>query len=403
MPRTSEYLVIGGCAAASTFLLTYPVKRLAFRLGWVVAPDSRRVHSVTTPDVGGIAMFGGFLVAMLVSRLLGSFDSLFGTSELLGVVLAAFVIFLIGLLDDVREISAPAKVAGTVVAGLILVWYGVTMYYFRLPLVDVYLLANDWVPLITVLWLLGMSQAINLIDGLDGLAAGIVAIAAAAFFLYSRELEANSFLSEPNIGPLVCIIAVGICIGFLPHNFNPAKIFMGDGGALLLGLLMATSTSVVGGRSNPGQEFFGQSYFFFAPLFIPLLILGVPIFDTLFAIVRRASRRQNFATADKGHLHHRLMNLGHGQRRSVLILWLWTVLLSAFVLYPVYTNSGASLAVIGILALGLGLFTVLHPEARRNRARHLVTVVPAPGPPTDASATILAQPVDELEFGGGDR
>ncbi|MCU1394052.1 MAG: wecA [Ilumatobacteraceae bacterium] len=370
MPHTSEYLLIGAFAALATFVLTYPVKALATRVGWVVEPDARRVHTVTTPDVGGIAMFGGFLVAILASRFFSSFDSLYGTSEMAGVVVAAAVIFLVGLLDDVRDISAPAKVAGTVVAGLVLVWQGVTMYYFRLPLVDVFLLATDWVPLITIVWLLGMSQAINLIDGLDGLAAGVVAIAASAFFLYSRELEGASFLAEPNIGPLLCIIAVGICLGFLPHNFNPAKIFMGDGGALLLGLLMATATSVVGGRSSPNQKFFGQSYFFFAPLFIPLLILGVPIFDTLFAIVRRASRRQGMATADKGHLHHRLMNLGHGQRRSVLILWLWTALLSAFVLYPVYTNSGASLAVIGILAVGLGLFTVLHPEARRSRARH---------------------------------
>ncbi len=392
MPRTSEYLLIGGSAAAGTFALTYPVKWLANRLGWVVAPDARRVHTVTTPDVGGIAMFGGFLVALGVSRLLGSFDELFSTSELLGVLIGATVIFLVGLLDDVREISAPAKVAGTVAAGLVLVWYGVTMYYFRLPLVDVFLLATDWVPLITIVWLLGMSQAINLIDGLDGLAAGVVAIAASAFFLYSRELEGQTFLAEPNIGPLICIIAAGICIGFLPHNFNPAKIFMGDGGALLLGLLMATATTVVGGRSSPTQKFFGQSYFFFAPLFIPLLILGVPIFDTLFAIVRRASRRQGLATADKGHLHHRLMNLGHGQRRSVLILWLWTGLLSAFVLYPVYTNSGASLAVIGILALGLGLFTVLHPEARRTRARHSTMLV------SRATGAIRAEPVDDDEI-----
>jgi UDP-GlcNAc:undecaprenyl-phosphate GlcNAc-1-phosphate transferase len=246
------------------------------------------------------------------------------------------------------------------------------MYYFRLPLVDIYLLANEWVPLITFIWLLGMSQAINLIDGLDGLAAGIVAIGATAFFLYSRQLELHDFLAEPNIGPLMSIIAVGVCVGFLPHNFNPAKIFMGDGGAFLLGLLMATSTSVVGGRTQPQQRFFGQSYFFFAPLFIPLLILGVPVLDTLFAIVRRASRGRSFATADKGHLHHRLMNLGHGQRRSVLILWLWTALLSALVLYPVYTNNGASLAVIGIVALGLGLFTVLHPEARRTRRTSVV-------------------------------
>jgi UDP-GlcNAc:undecaprenyl-phosphate GlcNAc-1-phosphate transferase len=324
--------------------------------------------------VGGIAMFVGFAVALGASRLMDGFDSLYArSSELRGVLIAAAVIFLVGLLDDVREISAPAKVAGTVLAGMVLVWQGVTMFYFRLPLVEVYQVASDWVPLLTVVWLLGMSQAINLIDGLDGLAAGIVAIGAAAFFLYSRELEANDKLATPNIGPLICIITVGICIGFLPHNFNPARIFMGDGGALLLGLLMACATSVVGGRTDPDQQFFGQSYFFFAPLLIPLIILGVPILDTLFAIVRRASRRQGLATADKGHLHHRLMNLGHGQRRSVLILWLWTALLSGFVLYPVYTTSGVSLAVVGVLALGLGLFTVLHPEVRRNRVKRTVS------------------------------
>ena len=120
------------------------------------------------------------------------------------------------------------------------------------------------------------------------------------------------------IGPLIAIITVGICVGFLPHNFNPAKIFMGDGGALLLGLLLAVSTSVVGGRADPNlQGYAGQTYFFLAPLFIPLFILGVPILDTLFAIVRRATRRQGVATADKRHLHHRLMEMGHGQRRSV--------------------------------------------------------------------------------------
>src|SRR5688572_32100030 len=123
MPRTSEYLIIGACAAAATFLLTYPVKWLAVHFGWVVEPDERRVHTVTTPDVGGIAMFGGFLVAMFVASLLGTFDSLFSTtSELAGVVLAACVIFIVGLVDDIRDVSAPAKVAGTVAAALILVW-----------------------------------------------------------------------------------------------------------------------------------------------------------------------------------------------------------------------------------------------------------------------------------------
>ena len=315
-------------------------------------------------------MFIGFVVALALSRLMDSFDSLYSrNSEPRGVLIAAAIIFGLGLLDDVRDISAPAKVLGTVLAGSALVYYGVTMFYFRVPRVDVFFLPDEWVPFVTIVWLLGMTQAINLIDGLDGLAAGIVAIASGSFFLYSTELQNKGLLANDSIGPLVCIIAVGICLGFMPHNFNPAKIFMGDGGALLLGLLMASATSVVGGRADPvTQQQFGQSYFFFAPLFIPLFILGVPILDTLFAIIRRTSRGQGLATADKGHLHHRLMNLGHGQRRSVLILWLWTALLSAFVLYPVFTTGGATLATLGVMALGLGLYTVLHPEVRRNRA-----------------------------------
>jgi UDP-GlcNAc:undecaprenyl-phosphate GlcNAc-1-phosphate transferase len=244
------------------------------------------------------------------------------------------------------------------------------MFYFRVPFMDVWLLGQDWVPLITVLWLLGMSQAINLIDGLDGLAAGIVAIGSLAFFLYSRHVAGLNLLSEPNLGPLVAIVTVGMCVGFLPHNFNPAKIFMGDGGALLLGLMLAVSTSVVGGRASPqGAQAGGQTYFFLAPLFIPLFILGVPIVDTLFAIVRRATRRQSVATADKGHLHHRLMEMGHGQRRSVLILWTWTGLLSAFVLWPVLTQSGISYLPIIALMLALALFTVFHPQIRRQRVR----------------------------------
>jgi UDP-GlcNAc:undecaprenyl-phosphate GlcNAc-1-phosphate transferase len=372
MPSTGAYLVVGAVAAVVTFAATPLVIRVARRFGWVVEPDARRVHTVTTPDVGGIAMFLGFVVAFVVAWLMGSFDDLFArNSEPIGVLIAATVMFLVGFVDDIREISAPAKVVGTVAVAVVLVYFGVTMFFFRVPFLDVYLLSRDWVPLITVIWLLGMTQAINLIDGLDGLAAGIVAIGAGAFFLYSQRLADPDIgaLTMPNIGPLVAILTLGICIGFLPHNFNPARIFMGDGGALLLGLLMAVSTSVVGGRADPNtQRFVGQTYFFLAPLFIPLFILGVPILDTLFAIIRRAARRQGVASADKGHLHHRLMEMGHGQRRSVLILWGWTGLLSAFVLYPVFTGSGVSYVPIGAAMLGLLLYTVLHPQIRRRRS-----------------------------------
>jgi len=370
MPGTRDYLVIGAIAALVTFAVTPLVTRLAKRMGWVVAPDERRVHKVVTPDVGGIAMFIGFFVAFVVARLWSVFDPLFArNSEPKGILLAAALMFAVGFIDDVREISAPAKVAGTVLVGAVLVYFGVTMFWFRVPFIDVYILSDQLQPLVTVLWLLGMTNAINLIDGLDGLAAGIVAIASGAFFLYSQRLAdpAIGILSQPNLGPMVAILTVGICLGFLPHNFNPARIFMGDGGALLLGLLMAVSTSVVGGRADPNtQAFVGQTYFFLAPLFIPLVILGVPILDTLFAIIRRTAKRQGVAAADKGHLHHRLMEMGHGMRRSVLILWGWTALLSAFVLYPVFTGSGVSYIPIGGLMLMLALFTVLHPEIRRR-------------------------------------
>ncbi|MCE9622883.1 MAG: undecaprenyl/decaprenyl-phosphate alpha-N-acetylglucosaminyl 1-phosphate transferase [Actinomycetia bacterium] len=373
MPDTAAYLLVGAIAAAVTFATTPVVGAVARRLSWVVEPAAERhVHRVATPDVGGIAMLIGFVVAFLVAREMDTFASLFrsGDSEPRGVLIAATLMFLVGFIDDIFEISAPAKVFGTVLVAVVLVYYGVTMFYFRVPFNDVYILSDEWVPLVTVLWLLGMTNAINLIDGLDGLAAGIVAIGAFAFFLYSQRLADPSIgmLTQPNVGPLVAILAVGICVGFLPHNFNPARIFMGDGGALLLGLLMAVSTSVVGGRADPNtQRFIGQSYFFLAPLLIPLIILGVPILDTLFAIVRRAARRQGVASADKGHLHHRLMEMGHGQRRSVLILWAWTALLSAFVLYPVYTGSGLSYVPIGMLMLVLVLYTLLHPQIRRRR------------------------------------
>jgi len=387
VPDTAGYLFIGVIAALVTFVSTPFVVKLATRMNWVVAPDERRVHKVPTPDVGGIAMFLGFIVALAIAWKMGRFSPVFdNNSEPLGVLLAAIVIFATGLVDDIREISSPAKVTGTVIAGLVLVYFGATMFYFRVPFLDVFVLSNDWIPLITILWLMGMSQAINLIDGLDGLAAGIVAIAAASFFLYSRRLDDLGALAQPNIGPLIAIIALGVCLGFLPHNFNPAKIFMGDSGALFLGLLMAVSTSVVGGRADPNSETYtpGQTYFFLAPLFIPLFILGVPILDTLFAIIRRAVNRQGVATADKGHLHHRLMNLGHGQRRSVLILWLWTTILSGFVLYPIFTKAQTALIPIGTAAIALSLYTVLHPEVRRVRRQSRHEVEPTselPRPP----------------------
>ncbi len=365
MTDLAAYAIVAVVVVVTTLVATPVVRRLAIRIGAVVKPDERRVHERATPTLGGLAMLVGVFAGMLTAWQLDAFDEIFsGSTEPLGIVIAATLIVIVGAVDDLREVSAPAKLAGMVLAASVLVIGGTSILVLRIPFQGTFLLSADWSYLISVIWVVGMANAINFIDGLDGLAAGIVGIAAAAFFLYSMQLADAGLLQEGNAGPLVAVIVLAICVGFLPFNVHPARIFMGDCGALLLGLLMAASTMVIGGRTD--QPFSGQSFFFYAPLLIPLLVLAVPIVDTLFAIVRRARKRQGVATADKDHLHHRLMRLGHGHWRSVLILWAWTALLSGFVLYPTITGRGNGIVPIGILALGLLLFTVLHPTLRRR-------------------------------------
>lgn len=363
MPALSAYLTVGAAAALITFLAVPLVRRMSIRIGAVAAPDERHVHLVPTPRGGGAAMLVGLIGAFLVAALLDEFSGVMAArTEMVGVVVAAIIIWSVGFVDDVREISAPAKLSGMVLAGSVMSLTGVSILFFRVPFFDLLFLSADWSALVTVLWVVGMANAVNFIDGLDGLAGGIVAIASATFLLYALQMGNEGVLDPNNPGALWACITLGVCVGFLPHNVHPARIFMGDGGALLLGLLMAASTMSVGGRTT--EEFSGQAFFFFAPIFIPLVILGVPILDTIFAIMRRAVKRSAIAEADKEHLHHRLMRLGHGHRRSVLILWLWTALLSAFVLYPTYTGEGDAVVPIGVAALALGLFSVFHPRLR---------------------------------------
>ena len=362
----TPYLIVLAVASGTTFLLTPVARWIAFRSGAVVRPDTRRVHSRPTPTLGGVAMMGGVLAGLAVAWWIPDFRPVFDSLTVpVGVALAALAIFSVGLIDDVREVSAPAKTAGMVLAGGILTVAGISTVFFRIPFGGILSLTPDLSAFITVLWVVGMANAINLIDGLDGLAAGITGIAAGAFFLYGIRLEQVDVLAAGNVGPLVAVITLGICVGFLPHNFHPARIFMGDAGALLLGLLMAASTMAVGASTD--AEYVGSTFFFFAPLVIPLVILGVPILDTAFAIIRRATRRSGLATADKEHLHHRLMRLGHGHRRSVLILWAWTALLSVVVLVPTYTGRGVPLIAVTVAALALLLLTIFLPGLVRGR------------------------------------
>jgi UDP-GlcNAc:undecaprenyl-phosphate GlcNAc-1-phosphate transferase len=229
---------------------------------------------------------------------------------------------------------------------------------------------------------------VNLIDGLDGLSAGIVAIAGGALFLFADRLFKAGYLGGDNIAPLVAIIAVGVCVGFLPFNWHPAKIIMGDAGALFLGVLLAVPTITIGGRTD--FAFSGNTYFFFAPLAIPVVILGVPILDVAFSFIRRLVKRQHWHQADAGHLHHRLMRLGHGQKRTVVMLWAWTALLSAVALVPTYTKEGN--AIVPFVAAGLArlLFAVFHPGVRGAREKQERAAHPTgQGPAADGSDSVV--------------
>lgn len=369
MTSWKYFAVVIVASAVVTCAVMPMVMWLSRRLGAVAEPDERRVHTRPTPTLGGLAMFIGLGVGLLVAALSNRFTAVFESPvTIIGIAGAALVIFVTGFVDDVREVSAPAKLGGMVLAGSVLSLAGVTIVNVPLPGIGFTVLAPDLAVLISVLWVVVMANAVNLIDGLDGLAAGVVAIAAGSFLIYSLRLEQVGSLEPGNPGPLVAAIAVGICLGFLPWNFHPAKVFMGDSGALLLGLLMASSTIAVGGQSD--DSYTGQSWFFFGPLVLPLLLLAVPLLDMVFSVVRRAKNRQGLSTADKGHLHHRLLELGHGQRRAVVILWGFTALCSAFALIPALIGSGAGVVPILLGAAALVGFAVLFPRLGRIDASH---------------------------------
>lgn len=365
MGNIAAYIVVAAAGALITLIANRPARAISLQVGYTAQPGERKVHQHVTPYGGGGAMLVGFCVALLVALFIPALRAVIVSShEMLGVLLATGVIFVVGVLDDFREMSAPAKVAGQFLAASILYFSGATMYQLKLPFAGFIVLGPSILPVITAVWVFALCNAINLIDGLDGLAAGIVAIASGTLCVYGLRLETLGLLPSTNVGPLIAALTCGICIGFLRDNFHPAKLFMGDAGALMLGLLMSASTMVIGGRTPPTS---GVTFFFFAPLLIPVFILGVPLLDAVWAFLRRTVSGQGFHTPDKDHIHHRLMRLGHGQRRTVIILWAWTALLCGFVLVPLFDTRANVFIPLGVAVLVIALFTWMSPLRLRMR------------------------------------
>ncbi len=369
-----EYLLVGLTTAVVTFLLTGLVRMLAIRTGAVAMPRERDVHRAPIPRLGGVAMYGGILGGVLLSHQLPVLRKSFEFSgDVWGVLVAGGIIMLIGALDDRFELDSLTKFAGQVTAAGVLALYGVQWFIFWVPwnggpdsVGSVLILGQDQAVFVTVALAVVLVNAMNFIDGLDGLAAGIGLIAAVAIGAFTLQLLHRSGGSVSAYPPtLIAALIAGACLGFLPHNFQPARIFMGDSGAMLIGLMLAAASTSASGRVDPGSYGATDVLALFSPLLVVAAVLFVPLLDLLLAVVRRTRAGRSPFAADKLHLHHRLLEIGHSHRRAVLLIYLWAALLAfgavALTLFDVYL-------VVWSIMLGL-LIAVLGSMVPRLPAR----------------------------------
>ena len=342
------YLLIFLVAAAATYLLTVVAREIALRTGAVARVRDRDVHAVPIPYLGGLAMLGGMTAAFVVARQLPFLSESGGPFVFrdAGIVLiAGALICAVGVLDDLFEIDALTKLGGQVLAAGFLIAFGIQ--YIFIPSSDgtQFALQPAQGALLTGFVVVATVNAVNFVDGLDGLAAGIVGIGALAFFLYCYQLANINNVSLATTGALLSACLAGACAGFLPHNFHHARLFMGDSGSMLIGLVLSASAVTLTGQFTPDQisEGAAGSPASFLPTLLPLLlpisILIVPIADLVLAVVRRTRAGRSPFAPDKQHLHHRLLEIGHSHRRAVLIMWLWAALVAfGTVLMSLYSD-----------------------------------------------------------------
>ena len=374
------YLFVFIASAGTTFALTPLVRRLAIRFHAVDVPNDRKVHPTPRPTMGGFAMYGGMLAGLGLSRLLPFFSDMNrGSREPLAALVAGTLILILGAVDDRRGIMALTKFTGQVFVVGVAVLLGVQLLYiFTLGGPKgghILVVGGDTGVLLTFVWTLTVVNAVNLLDGLDGLAAGMVAIAASVFFI--STVRTPGFYGFASSAALLAVIIAGICLGFLPWNFYPAKIFMGDSGAMLLGMLLAIATISSGGR-NFVPPSAGDLVQALGAVLVPLLVLLIPFLDVALAIVRRTWRRQGLGQADKEHIHHRLMEIGHTHRQAVLLMYLCSVLISGSALAIGVIDGRLTVGAILAGAALLFLFTAL-PRFSRGRRNGDPSHPPGPG------------------------
>jgi UDP-GlcNAc:undecaprenyl-phosphate GlcNAc-1-phosphate transferase len=385
-----EYLLAGFTSAVITFLLVGPVRVLALRLGAVAWPRGRDVHVTPTPRWGGLAMLLGCLAGVAMAYQLPALRLAFDSYEVVGVMAAALLLVGVGALDDKYDLDALTKFAGQITSAGVLVIFGVQLSVFWIPWGgnpgSLLILGPDQSLILTVLLTVALVNAMNFVDGLDGLAAGIGMIAATAIGLFAIGLVHRVGNDPTAYAPaLIAVVLAGACLGFLPHNFNPARIFMGDSGSMLIGLLLAASTTSASGRMTitgiEGTDLIGL----FAPLIVLTAVVFVPLLDLMLAVVRRTRAGMSPFTPDKMHLHHRMLEIGHSHRRAVLLIYLWAgVLAFGAVALALIDDPAVVLWTTGI-GLLVAVIASAVPRERRRRAQRTT-------PPTAQQTTASAQP-----------
>ncbi|MFF6877921.1 MraY family glycosyltransferase [Streptomyces sp. NPDC012474] len=381
-----EYLLTLCITAAVTYLLTGPVRKFAIVAGAMPEIRARDVHREPTPRLGGIAMFFGLCAGLLVADHLTNLSQVFETSnEPRALLSGAAVIWLIGVLDDKFELGALIKLGGQMVAAGVMILQGLTILWLPIPGVGTVSVTPWQGNLLTVALVVITINAVNFVDGLDGLAAGMVCIAAAAFFLYTYRIWYGYGAEAAAPATLFSAVLMGMCLGFLPHNMHPARIFMGDSGSMLIGLVLAASAVSVTGQLDVealnvdlggSRETTHAMLPVFIPLLMPLTIIAIPAADLILAIVRRTWRGQSPFAADRGHLHHRLLEIGHSHSRAVLIMYFWSALI-AFGALAYSVNSASMWIVLGVVFLSaIGLLLLLLPRFTPRAPRWMEHFVP---------------------------
>jgi UDP-GlcNAc:undecaprenyl-phosphate GlcNAc-1-phosphate transferase len=363
------FIVVFLATAAAVAAVTPLVRWVSVKVGAIDRPSDRKVHPKPTPTGGGLGILIGVLFGLAIAYLIPEFRRLYRqTLELQGTIFAALVITAVGLLDDRRALSAPAKAAGQILAAGLLILNGVELLFFWFPSQGVISMGPDLAVPLTIAWVLIMVNAVNLIDGLDGLAAGIVIIAAGAFFVWVYH-SPSLFPEASQAAALLCAVAAGAALGFLPYNFYPARIFMGDSGAMLLGLLLAAAT--VSGVGRTLRPHGGDVAAFAIPVLIPVFVLAVPLIDVAMAVIRRLRRGRPVFAPDKEHIHHQLREIGHTHRRAVLTMYFWAILLAGSGLAVSFINGRLINSVILATALTLIAATIVPSRIRERRAERL--------------------------------